>query len=107
MRGVPEISDEDYNKLLLPEQDEYNARIGAANELTHAQENYEISMSLWGPALMAGFGLLFTPIFGLGIPFIIIAIVWVFYRVTGRSHAYQRFKDAENNMRDVFAAQSR
>jgi len=110
---IPEISDEDWEKLTPEQQDKYNRRIDAKDEYGEAETEYFKTMSLQGPIGLGICGIIIgtlgiVSIFFLGIAtlFFILAIVLAIIRVAARSHAYQRYKDAEAALKSAIADQS-
>jgi len=101
---IPEIPDDEWDNLPDAEQDLYNRKIAAKNEYTYARDAYNSSMSFLGPAalmVLAAPAFVLSPILAaiLGI----FAILWAIVRVISRSHAYQRYRDAEKRIGELFA----
>jgi hypothetical protein len=94
-------TDEEWKKLSDDEQDRHNRKVEAKDEYTEAKEAYETSMSYTGPLILFILGILGSFILGvyLAIGVLIIAILWVVIRVISRSHAYQRYKDTEKELK--------
>jgi hypothetical protein len=100
---LPSISDDDWEKLSDAEQTRYNRLVGLKDEYNEARTNYETSMSLVGPAVLAVIGIPCLLFFYFGVILIIAAIIWAFFRVASRSQAYLRYKDAESALRAALA----
>lgn len=100
---IPKISDEDWEKLTVEQQRSYNHKISLKSDYNFAKANYDTSMSLLGPAILGVVGVLLIMVFFLGIPIILIAVIWAFFRVASRSQAYQRFKDTEAALKATLA----
>jgi hypothetical protein len=105
---MEEISDEVWDTLTPEQQDVYNERIDADNEYEKAKKHYDESMSLKGPFVLAIMGFIFGT-FGLGLGAflfigalcVIIAIIWAIIRLTSRSQAYMRYKDAKDSLKKL------
>jgi hypothetical protein len=95
------MDDEEWDRLTPDEQDAYNDRIDAEDELSEAKEKYDTSMSLGGPALLGILGIVFGGIFFPAFLIIVLAIVWALMRIVARSQAYQRYKDARENLKSI------
>jgi hypothetical protein len=107
-RTITEISDKAWEFLSSEEQDNYNHRV---IELDRAKDAYDKSMSLLGPIAVGLYGFFDTfillglweyiSIFTIAISLSIFAfaIIWAFIRISSRFHAYQRYMDAQNDLK--------
>jgi len=102
---IPELPDAEYERMSPDRQHKYNQKIGAKDEYTRAKKAYETAMSLWGPAILTVIGIIGIAVFFLGLILIAVAIIWAFFRVAARSQAYQRYKDAEVDLKAAIAAE--
>jgi len=93
--------DSDWDLLSPEQQDAYNERIDADNEYDEAKELYNKSMSLTGPFVLGIIGVVLLGIYFIGLLPLLLAIVWAIVRVAGRSHAYQRYKDADATLKKL------
>jgi len=103
---IPEMEDGEYAALTDEQQRQYNRKIDLKNTYNAAKADYETSMSLWGPSILIIIGVpgIVLVLFGLaqfliGLIPVFVGIVWAFYRVAARSQAYQRYRDAESELR--------
>jgi Flp pilus assembly protein TadB len=103
MLDFPEISDTEWEKLTPEQQDSYNNKIELQNEYFEARDAYYNLMSLKGPAILFIIGIILFFIWIIAVSFVVVAILWAFYRVIGRSHAYQRYKDAESDLKSALS----
>lgn len=100
---IPELPDAEYDRLTPEQQHRYNQKIAAKDEYTRAKVAYETAMSLWGPAILIVIGVIGIMVFFLGLILIAVAIIWAFFRVAARSQAYQRYRDAEAELKSALA----